>query len=106
MTQPNRPTQPRRRNWSPLIKSTGNGLPSRVVLHGVEGIGKTSFGAYAPDPIFLMAKGETGLETLIDSGRLPQVPHFPELADWADVISAVKWLTCANEPGDVATSVP
>jgi len=29
-----------------------------------------------------MAKGETGLETLIDSGRLSDIPHLPELQNW------------------------
>src|SRR5262245_55584679 len=45
-------------------------LPNRVILHGVEGWGKTSFAAQAPKPIFLMTRGEDGLETLIDSGQL------------------------------------
>jgi AAA domain len=59
----------------------------------VEGSGKTSFAANAPKPVFLMSKGETGLETLIDSGRLPEVPHFPEIQVWGDLLSAIEWLT-------------
>ncbi len=58
----------------------------------MEGVGKTSFAANAPKPIFMMVKGETGLETLIDSGRLGDVPHFPELNSFPEIISAIDWL--------------
>ena len=69
------------------LKAKGRGLPTRMVMHGFEGIGKTSFAAAAPKPVFLLAKGETGLETLIDSKQLPDTPHFPEIHTWAEVLS-------------------
>jgi len=81
-----------KRDWVKEIKTKGSGLPSRLIVHGVEGIGKTSFAANAPSPIFLMARGETGLETLIDSGRVPETPHFPELMIYTDVIEALEML--------------
>lgn len=74
------------------VKTAGQRLPNRVVLHGVEGVGKTSFGANAPAPIFLMARGETGLETLIDAGQLPETPHFPEVQDWNTATQALEAL--------------
>lgn len=83
--------------------SSGSKLPSRVILHGVEGIGKTSFGAQAPSPVFLMARGETGLLTLIDAGQTAEVPHFPELMAWADTMSALDLLD--KEGGDFKTVV-
>jgi len=72
--------------------TTGNKLPSRLVLHGVEGVGKTSFAAAAPKPYFLMARGETGLETLIDANRLRETPHAPELQTWQEVRDIVEAL--------------
>lgn len=75
------------------ITTTGQKLPSRVILHGVEGVGKTSFGAFTPKPIFGMARGETGIETLIDSGRVPEIAHFPEWMRWTDVLASIKALT-------------
>jgi len=72
------------------IKSTGRQLPSRVVLHGVEGVGKTSFAASAPSPIFGMSKGETGLETLIDNKQLGEIDHFPEWQSWDEAMTAVR----------------
>lgn len=74
------------------VTGKGNNLPNRYVIHAVEGFGKTSFGAQTPKPIFLMTKGETGLETLIDSGRLPEVPHFPEIQDWESLLGAIETL--------------
>lgn len=75
------------------ITGKGPGLPNRYVLHAVEGWGKTSFGAQAPKPIFIQTRQETGLETLIDNGRLPEVPHFPEAMAWDTLTSAIATLT-------------
>ncbi|HWL51327.1 MAG TPA: ATP-binding protein [Chthoniobacteraceae bacterium] len=45
------------------IKKGAVDLPPRVVLSGPEGIGKSTFGANAPDPLFIAAEdGLTGLE--------------------------------------------
>lgn len=82
--------------WKPEIRTKGSGLPSRLIVHAVEGFGKTSFAAQAPSPIVLMARGETGLETLIDSGQLGETPHFPELQTWHELMSAIEWLTTTD----------
>lgn len=74
------------------VKTKGQQLPSRMILHGVEGVGKTSFAAHAPAPIFGMARGETGLETLIDNKRLGDIPHFPEWMLFSDVIGSCESL--------------
>jgi hypothetical protein len=58
--------------------------PKRVLLFGVEGIGKSTFGADAPDPIFLGA--EDGTSEL-------DVNRFPEPSGWADVMEAIRQLT-------------
>jgi hypothetical protein len=67
-------------------------LPNRYILHAVEGWGKTSWGAKTPSPIVIQTKGETGLETLIDAGRLPAVPHFPEAQTWDEVLGYIEAL--------------
>lgn len=72
------------------VKSAGNRLPSRLIFQAIEGLGKTSFAAQAPAPIFLMARGETGLETLIDANRLPETPHFPEIQSWTETLAALE----------------
>ena len=61
------------------IQTTGRNLRPRMVLYGGEGEGKTSLAAQAPKPVFLMSQGETGLETLIASGQLGEVPHLPQI---------------------------
>lgn len=57
--------------------------PYRIVLSGVEGIGKSTFGAGAPAPIFLDAESGTGH---LDVAR------FPRPESWADIIAAVEEL--------------
>lgn len=90
-------------NFLDRVTTQGPGLPSRVVLHGVEGVGKTSFAAAAPSPVFGMARGETGLETLIDSGQLGETPHFPEWQTWQEVLGSIRSLVA--EPHEFKTLV-
>lgn len=58
--------------------------PTRVLLYGVEGIGKSTFGADAPSPIFLGA--EDGTAHL-------DVTRFPMPNTWTEVLDAVRTLT-------------
>lgn len=62
------------------------------MIHGTEGVGKTSIAAYTPKPIFVQSLGETGLETLIDAKQLPEIPHFPECQTWEELNSVVQSL--------------
>lgn len=61
--------------------------PKKVVLYGPEGIGKTTFGANAPDPIFLCA--EQGTEQL-------DVTRFPTPTSWSEVLEALRELATAE----------
>lgn len=85
------------------ILKTGTKLPGRYVAHGVEGIGKTSFGAMTPNPIFVQTRGETGLDTLIDAGRLGDIDHFPAAENWNQLRGIVETLT--NDQHDFKTLV-
>lgn len=69
-------------------------VPCRVLLYGPEGIGKSTFGANAPKPIFLGA--ESGTSQL-------DVTRFPEARTWDDVLDAVAELT--NEQHSFETLV-
>jgi hypothetical protein len=46
----------------------------RIVLYACEKFGKTTFAVHAPNPILLMAKGETGYDTLLSAGLAPAIP--------------------------------
>jgi hypothetical protein len=74
------------------ISSAGRGLPARIILHGVEAIGKTSWAAQADRPLFAMVRGETGIETLIDAGQVKAVAHTPEIERWTDLLNLVDTL--------------
>jgi hypothetical protein len=58
--------------------------PYRIVVHGTDGVGKSTFAADAPAPIFLGAEDGTGH---LDVAR------FPAPESWQDVLDAVRTLT-------------
>ena len=57
--------------------------PLRVIIYGAEGVGKTTFGAEAPKPIFLCAEDGT---SHLDLAR------FPSPRSWMETIEAVRVL--------------
>jgi hypothetical protein len=70
---------------SPLskVKRGKQQRPPRILLYGVEKIGKSSFAADAPNPIFICP--EDGISQI-------DVPHFPEAKNWDDVMNCVRAL--------------
>ena len=64
-------------------------LGRRIVFMGVEGIGKTSFVAYAPNPCIVMGGNETGYETLMLSGRAPEIPAL-HVENWRELCASTK----------------
>jgi hypothetical protein len=68
--------------------------PYRILLHGVDGVGKTTFAAGAPSPIFLGT--EDGTDHL-------DVARFPAPESFDDVLEAVRTLT--DEPSEYKTLV-
>ena len=85
------------------ISETGGGQPSRLIIYGTEGVGKSSIGASASRPVFQMTRGETGLLPLLDSGRIPPTPHFPEILTWSELLDATNLLI--DQPHDYRTLV-
>lgn len=73
-------------NLKSIQKNTAMAAP-RIMLYGVEGIGKTTFAAQAPNPIFICT--EDGLGSL-------QVEHFPLATKASDVLDAIGSLVSEN----------
>lgn len=67
-------------------------LGDRTVTHN------SSTFAYAPNPLFLMTRGETGLLTLIDHGRVPPVDHYDTAMTWRELLEQVRHAT-ENDTG-------
>lgn len=61
--------------------------PDRIIIHGTEGVGKSTFASEAPVPIFVAA--EDGIRNL-------DVASFPEPQTFDDVIAAVENLVRDN----------
>lgn len=69
------------------VKSGRLDKPMRVLIYGVEKIGKSTFAADAPDPIFIGA--EDGTAQL-------DVSRFPQPETWTDVLDAIEELRTAK----------
>ena len=52
--------------------------PMKVLIYGVEGIGKTTFASKFPDPIFIDTEGSTGF---INARKLPNPTSWTMLLD-------------------------
>jgi len=76
-----------------IQKNTAIAAP-RIMLYGVEGIGKSTMAAGAPNPIFILT--EDGLGSL-------QVSHFPLATKASDVLDAIA--TLCKEKHDFKTVV-
>jgi hypothetical protein len=57
--------------------------PPRILIHGGAGIGKTTFGAGAPKPVFILTEDGLGVQ---------QVAHFPRARTFDDIMSALSAL--------------
>lgn len=76
--------------------------PIRAIINGVEGIGKTTIAAHAPGAAVIMARGETGYETLLGSDRVPSVPYML-ISDWLQLIETIR--NTVKDPGEIKTLV-
>jgi len=61
------------------VKSAKQPKPRRILLYGVEGIGKSTWGAGAPNPVFIST--EDGISNI-------DVPAFPQAEKYSDVMQA------------------
>jgi hypothetical protein len=68
-------------------KRTGD----RLLFYGTEGAGKTTLGAYAPDPVILMGGLETGYLKLLERGKVPSVPRA-QITAWDEVVPLIRSL--------------
>ncbi len=95
ITKPAAPTTPRQNRMT--LASITRGViaaPYRLLVHGKDGVGKSTFGAKAPKAIFLGTEDGTGH---LDVAR------FPAPETWEDILDAVRTLTI--DPGGYRTLV-
>lgn len=83
------PARPRLSLASVQRATASTPKPHRIVLYGVEGIGKTTFAALAPRPIFIGPEDGAGAITF---------DRFPRPERWSDILDAVEVLTAEDHP--------
>ena len=76
------------------LKKTGVARPPRIVVYGTHGIGKSTFAAQAPSPVFIQT--EEGLDAI-------NVMAFPQSQSFDDIMDSIGVL--ASEDHDYATVV-
>ena len=76
------------------LRKTGVARPPRIVLYGTHGIGKSTFAAQAPNPVFIQT--EEGLDAI-------NVTAFPLCQSYEDIMDAIGSL--AQEDHDFGTVV-
>lgn len=88
-----RVSTPKRMSLADVVRGRQE-MPDRVLLYGVEGIGKSTWATGARAPIFIPA--EDGTAAL-------DIARFPDPKNWTDVLEAVRTLT--DEQHDFQTVV-
>ena len=85
------------RNYLAEVTTNARSRPTAAVVYGPPGVGKTSFGASMPDPLFLTDDQEDGLNTLKSSKRIAnETPMLPPAASWTDVLGALEALAVGD----------
>lgn len=69
--------------------------PPRLLIYGPEGVGKTTFGAGAPNPIFLPV--EDGLGMMVD------IPSWDLITNYAELEKAIAWLVMEDHDFQTVT---
>lgn len=78
-------------NLSSLRRGPVDQVPLRMILAGSPGVGKTTFGCSAPNPVVIQT--EDGLEPLIQAGVVPDtVARFPFAQGFGDVLDSLEAL--------------
>ena len=79
-------------NLRDLIRTEVVEKRSRFLITGGEGTGKSTFVSHFPDVFGILARGETGYDTLRGAGLVPQVDTAPEVKTFKELQAWGQWL--------------
>jgi len=82
-----------------LRKAINKDQKELIVLYSVPGIGKTSFAAQFPKPVFVTDGKDKGVADLVRAGQIQECPWF-EVSTWQDARDVLSSLA------DPATEIP
>lgn len=70
-------------------------IPPRILLNAMEGWGKTTLAAQVPGVALIQSRGETGYQTLFDSGLVSEIPTL-EAASWKQLMAVLDRIITSN----------
>lgn len=73
-----------------ITSGIDSSVGEKIVIYGVEGVGKTTLAAYLPDPIFIDMEGGTS--------KYANIKRLPVPKDWEDLKNMVTWFSM-EKPG-------
>lgn len=69
-----------------------------ILMHAVEGFGKSSLAACLPDPVFLMVGQDKGVLDLIKMRRIKKVRYVPTPAkSWMDIVAIISEMIAMDD---------
>lgn len=77
-------------DWLKKITRKTDKRPDVIVVHGVEGVGKSAFAAQFKEAVFMMSENETGIVKLRENGLVPEIGWFPQFTSWESLREATK----------------
>ena len=71
-----------------IVTGEAEAASERILINAVEGWGKTTMAANSPNPLILMAEGETGYETLLAHDLVPAVARAT-VTGWPQLLAQI-----------------
>jgi hypothetical protein len=86
-----------KRDWLAEVQSILKPKPAAIIDYGLPGIGKSSFAAFAPEPVFLIDALEDRINLLIATGQVPKtVKVLPPYRSWEELLDQLDYLAAED----------
>jgi hypothetical protein len=86
-----------KRNWAAELQEVLKPKPPAIIFYGIAGVGKTSYAAHAPAPVFITDELEDRIKRLKAEGQVPEhVGIMPSFRNWAELLDQLDFLATGD----------